>query len=379
MEIVFFVSIFIIFYAYCGYPILLALLTIGRRVPQGKEESRPCVCVLIPAYNEEEVIAERVRNCLETDYPADKIEVIVISDGSTDGTIEAVAGIEDPRVRLIPLPDRVGKSAAINKAVKETGADLLLFTDANALFRQESIPRIVDGFTDPEIGLVTGWTAYRSHEQSDVGLSVNAYGRFELWLKERESRLHSCAGADGAIFAMRRALFEPLAPDDINDLALPFMVVRKGRRAILDLGAVCLEAPTKDLDSAYFRQVRIVNRSLRALWRFRDLLDPRCNPTFSFILASHKLVRWIVPWAMILTMISNVALIGRGAMYTVFLAGQTLAYGSVLAAGLLEKRGIRPGATLSIVYHFTLMNAAYFHGWMRTLFGGKDVTWTPSR
>ena len=379
MELLFGSALGAIFYAFCGYPLLLALLAPlagkGRKGPAAGAAAWPTVTLLISAHNEEAVLPGRLDNALALDYPADKLSILVVSDASTDGTDEMVKGYaaRNGRVGLLRQAERRGKSAALNEAVAAAAGEIVVFSDANSLYGRQALRELVRPFADPRVGLVTGRTKYVA--AGGARESASLYSRLELWTKRNESRLGSCVGADGAIFACRRELYRPLAADDLNDLVLPLRVVAQGRRAVLAGEAFCLEEEGRG-GGEYQRQIRIATRTLRALARHRHLFSPRRRPWFAFQVASHKVLKLMLPFFMLLALLASLALAGAGSsFYQTMLLLQGGGYALAAWGRLTGGRGRGPGAA----YNLCLVAAAFLVGWAKWLAGETFTTWEQQR
>jgi cellulose synthase/poly-beta-1,6-N-acetylglucosamine synthase-like glycosyltransferase len=373
-------------YAYLVFPMLSALLARERRRPaggSGPHASPPGVTVLIPAHNEEASLAGKIRNTFDLDYPRRLLEVTIVSDGSTDGTNAIARSFASDGVQLLVQERQTGKTAGLNRAVASAHGEILVFTDANALYDRDAIRRLTGWFADPRVGLVTGYTKYRLTGTGDVTEVTNAYTLLERVIKRAESRSGCCVGADGAIFAMRRSLYRPLRHDDINDFVLPLQVIEQGFRCVFDEHAFCSENPGEGLETEFRRQSRIANRTLLALWRHGHLLNPIRFPKFAFCLFSHKVVRFLVPLLLILSGVSALPLaLLRGGPYVL------AAIAAVLAALLATRGGaalasaasrFRPARILHFVHVFLRMNLALLDGWRKFVTGRRDVTWQPDR
>src|SRR6266567_1042566 len=287
-----------ILYAYFGFPAVAALLEASRRAQPAnpeRQQTPPPITVIIPAYNEEQSIESKIRNVLTADYPHELLDVLVVSDASTDRTNDRARSFATQGVRLIVQEERRGKTAGLNRAIEVARGDLLVFTDANATYPPHTIATLAGYFRDPTIGLVTGYTSYMVSNSGPIGQAANLYTSLERMIKRAESRWGYCVGADGAVFAMRRSLYRPLRDDDINDVVIPLGVVEQGYRCVFAEDAFCLEHPGKNFESEFRRQSRITNRTLRALWRNRHLLNPVRFGLAAFFLFSHKVIRFFVP------------------------------------------------------------------------------------
>jgi cellulose synthase/poly-beta-1,6-N-acetylglucosamine synthase-like glycosyltransferase len=376
-----------VLYAYIAFPALAAVMTRATR-PQARRpratdadhatgEAMPPVTVIIPAFNEERCLDAKIRNVLATTYPSDRLEVVVVSDASTDRTNDIARSFAGRGVRLLVQEQRRGKSEGLNQAMALSRAEIVVFTDANAMYSPSTIPALVKYFERPRIGLVTGYTRYVA-DVGDVAETTNVYTSLERVIKSAESRWGCCVGADGAIFAMRRSLFRPMRPDDINDLVLPLGVIEQGYECVLATEAFCTEQPAGSLDSEYRRQSRITNRTLRALWRHLGLLNPMRFGLFSFFLFSHKVVRFLVPIFLVTAFVALMVLVRVHPAY--FAATAVVGLGVAAALGVLRLRSPWTAARLlRTTGVFLTINAAVLEGWWTFLRGRRDVVWQHDR
>ena len=321
-------------YSYLIYPCLLWVLSRMIKRDWVKQEITPTVSVIISAYNEEAVIDQKIRNTLALSYPENHLEVIVSSDGSTDRTNEIVSAIKDPRLTLFSFPERKGKTACLNRVVYETKGEILVFSDANSMFPSDLLTKLIRNFADENIGLVSGWTKYKTTDEKKQTTGV--YSEFEKWTKHLESQISSCAGADGAIFAIRKAFYQPLQDYDINDFVIPLNIIKCDKRAVLDPEVFCHEEPSKGAENEYKRQVRITTRTLGAIRRNIEFLNPFKFGLFSFFLLSHKVIRFLAPVFLLGGLVMNVFLLERGISYIIIFSCQILmVYGNWLFPKLL--------------------------------------------
>jgi cellulose synthase/poly-beta-1,6-N-acetylglucosamine synthase-like glycosyltransferase len=372
MQIAFFVFLLLSVYSYVLFPGLLWVIKSFFASPWKKSPNALSVSIIISVYNEESVIREKIENALALDYPADLLEVVVSSDGSTDKTHEIVYGFPDSRVALIKF-DRLGKTECLNRAVPMAKGDIILFTDANSMFPPDLLRQITANFSDPDVGLATGWTKYvKAGGEDDV---TGAYAKFEKLTKYWESLVSSCVGADGAVFAIRKSLYRPLAAGDINDFIIPLNVIGQGRRAVLDPGAWCREEAADSGEKAYHRQVRITTRTLWAIRNNFRFLNVMKYGWFSFFLVSHKVLRLAVPLFFISGFFLNIGLLGQWWLYDTIFA----AYLVFIGLGLLGFSGLLKGGLASICTIFLITFSAQLAGWLRMMIGIKDITWLPRR
>jgi cellulose synthase/poly-beta-1,6-N-acetylglucosamine synthase-like glycosyltransferase len=241
MPFVFFVSLIGLVYIYIGYPFLIFILGKIFSKPVSKAEINIPVTILIAAYNEEGDIEATVRNKLEQEYPSDLLEIIIISDGSTDRTDEIVNSIQDPRVRLLRQEPRAGKTSALNMAVPHAKGEILVFSDANSISAPDALSKLIQNFSDPGVGYVTGKMVYTDPDGTIVGDGCTAYMKYENFLRRIESRLGSVVGVDGGIDAVRKKLYRPMNPDQLPDFVLPLKIVEQGYRVVYEPEAILQE------------------------------------------------------------------------------------------------------------------------------------------
>lgn len=358
-------------YIYFGYPALIFLVSRLRPRPfrQGGE---PTVTVLIPVYNEEAVIEEKIRNTLALDYP--KLEILVASDGSTDRTEEIVRQLG---VRLLSLPRR-GKAFALNDGAQAAAGEILVLTDANTLLEPGSLRPLVDPFADPEVGGVCGNKKQRPPAGADTTAEgENLYWRWDKWQKALESRAGSIFAADGTLYAVRRDLYVPIQdPAQADDIAISARIVLQGRRLLYEPRAVAWEeAPAEGRDE-FRRKVRVTNHSVRALWNLgRGLWT---SGFYSVELLSHKFFRHLVPFFLIPLFLSNAVLAFSGPpVFRILFAGQVLFYGLALAGFALRGTRLGRAKPFTVPYYFCLVNAAAFLGVLSILRGRRLRAWTP--
>ena len=365
VKIVFWASLGLLVWTHLGYPLAAALAARIRRRRVASSAIEPSVSVIVAAHNEADVIERRVRNLLELDYPADRIEVLVASDASTDETDEIVERLAaaDPRVRLVRCP-RGGKVAAQNRGVAESSGEIVGFSDANAVWQRDALRNLVRSFADPSVGYVTGKASY---EAADGTNREGAYWRFELWLRAQESRLGSVTAGNGPIYAVRRSDWEDVEPWCGHDLGLPYLMVQRGRRAVYDPEAVSVEKPSKDIEDEYRRKVRM----LRGAWVhvFRGMLR-RVGPVYFVELVSHRLLRYGSGILHVLLLLSNAALLGEGWVYEVAFALQVV---WLLLAAAGRFRVPIPGAGLA--YYYFVVTWATLAGLVRYVRFGPPLLW----
>ncbi|MBD1399329.1 glycosyltransferase family 2 protein [Pelovirga terrestris] len=372
-EYFFWFFLILTLYPYVIYPLLVSVWSKVAPRAWTKGTEQPTVTLIVSVYNEEGVIQRKLDNALALDYPPERLQIMVVSDGSTDTTHEIVGACDDERV-ILKAYQRAGKTACLNRAVAEASGDIVVFTDANSMFPPQALQMMTRNFADESVGLVTGWTRYR-RSGSDVEEAPGAYARLEKITKDAESRISSCVGADGAIFAIRKELYQPLEDQDINDFVIPLNVIGQRRRVVLDGDVYCLEEPSEDAGKEYRRQVRMTNRTLGAMRRNLKYLVPVDFGSFAFFLLSHKLLRFLVPFFVVGTFFSGLALMTS----TLFYGLAFLAMILLVLAGSLGLMGYAQSRLVDVCATFLLTCAGQAVGWFRFFTGKKDTMWTPQR
>lgn len=381
LSIVFWGSTIALVFPHLLYLPSLYILSRFRRVlPPG--QAQPSVTLVVSAYNEQEVIAEKIENALQLDYPPELLEVIVISDASSDETDQIVEQYSHRNVRLYRQEERQGKSAGLTRFCPMATGEILVFTDANSMFQADAIAKLVRHFDNPDIGFTVGKQLYSDADSGASADSENVYWSIELKLKEWESRLNSVVGADGAIYALRKEFFEPLLGEDINDFLLPLKVIVKGYRGVFDTEAICYEDAAPDFRGEFRRKYRIVNRSMRAVTKVPHALNPLKVGWFAFELFGHKVLRWFGPLFMILMLVTSLILasseITEGA-YGFFSAMLMLQLVCYLIAAMYLLPPFRRVRLVYIAYYFLIVNVAAGIG-LGLLATGRTIgTWKPQR
>jgi cellulose synthase/poly-beta-1,6-N-acetylglucosamine synthase-like glycosyltransferase len=367
-------------YVYFGYPALLWLVTRAKpAITHLREESSPSVALIISCYNEADVIREKLRNALELDYPKGQLRIIVVSDGSDDGTDDRVREFADAGVVLIRQEGRLGKTMGINLAMEQVSEQVTVFSDANAMYAPDAISKLVRNLADPSVGYVVGAALYTDGDQGTSARNENLYWRYELAIKSMESRLHSVVGGDGAIYAIRSALWEPLQQRDINDFVNPLQIIAKGYRGVFDSEARCYEETAGDFDRELARKERIVNRSIRGLMRVKEVLLPWRTGVFSVEVVSHKLLRWLIPLFLLIGYAGSVllAMTGRPLFVIIALGGGLLLLLAFIAR-LSPRKNELPG-WLALPYYFVAVNWYAVRGIVKAVQGQTQVTWSSAR
>jgi biofilm PGA synthesis N-glycosyltransferase PgaC len=376
--LIFWSGISILLYTYGGYPAILCIISKffpSHGIARHTSSNWPEVDMLIAAYNEEKVIRNKIENCLSLDYPAEKLTVWIASDGSSDGTNEIVKEYmkRNSRIRLLEFT-RSGKSGVINKALPQLEAEITVFSDANTEYDPGAIQRMVAHFADPNIGCVCGKLIYRNPGEVVSGKGESFYWKYETALKKMESRIGYVAGANGAIYAIRRSLFEPLPPNTINDdFTISMRIVEKGFKSLFEENAIAYEDVAPSMESEFKRHVRDGAGHYIAIGHMLGLLNPLLGAR-SLIYWSHRIFRWASPFILILVFIMNMFLIGN-IFYGILFYAQILFY-TLALIGLFSVTKIKNLPFIMYVpFYFCNLNTALLYGFMRGIAGVQKTMW----
>ncbi len=367
LEIIFWIALFMVFYTYLGYGILLFILVkvkelfvkpVRRTLPP--DAQLPHVTLFITAFNEQDVVDEKMRNCLELDYPADKFHIVWTTDGSNDQTNEILRE-RWPQATVYFSPERMGKTAAMGRGVQFVETPLVVFTDANTMLNREAIREIVLAFEDPRVGCVAGEKRIAVQEKDGAAAGGEGiYWKYESTLKALDARLYSAVGAAGELFAVRRPLFEEMERDTLlDDFILSLRIAMKGYIIAYCSEAYAIESGSADMHEEEKRKVRIAAGGLQSIWRLRPLLNPFRYGVLSFQYTSHRVLRWsLTPLLLFLLLPLNIALLALGAspvVYGILLAGQVLFYLMGWYGHYLSERQVK-NKLCFIPYYFLFMN-----------------------
>jgi cellulose synthase/poly-beta-1,6-N-acetylglucosamine synthase-like glycosyltransferase len=381
---IFWVSFGLVCYTFFIYPMVLficyaavqvysdVLFLVGRlerRVSRADAQEFPGVTVIIAAYNEESSLPKRIANLRQTAYPIEKLQIIIVSDGSTDGTNELLKSISEPLFETVLLPQRSGKPMALNYGVEYAKNDILVFSDASTLFAPNAVSNLAHHFSNPRIGAVCGSVQLMGSEESER--TEGTYWRFERVLRLMESRLGATVNASGAIYALRRKCFVPLrAGDLIDDFLIPMNARKFGYKVIEDPEAVATEFSTDTVKGEFTRRARLAVGSFRALRRM-ELGSLRGFTGFAFV--SHKLLRWFLPFLLVAMLVSNMFLLGTP-LYRAAFAAQIVFYCWGLLGFMFHEQMKKVRFAL-LAYFLLTVHVAFLVGFWRCLFGEQKTTW----
>jgi cellulose synthase/poly-beta-1,6-N-acetylglucosamine synthase-like glycosyltransferase len=375
LPLIFWACFFLVAYTYALYPAVLFLVSSATRLSRrgavgAGAPPLPAVSMVIPAHNEERHLPAKLANLAALDYPRDRLEVLFVSDGSTDATNKILGrAAEAGKLTLLALPARGGKSNALNQAVPRARHDILVFSDAATLFAPDAVSKMVRHFEDPRVGVVCGALQFQASTESRQ--TEGLYWRYESLLRRMESRIGVTLTASGAIYALRRACFVPLAADTlVEDLVVPMTARRLGFRVLYDPEARGTDFAAATVAGEFSRRVRIATGSFRALG---GLLRGPLDPVTAFAFVSHKLLRWTLPFLLIGMLVTSAAML-HSLLYRALFVLQMLFYGWGLAGYLLRPR-IQDIRYALVPYYLLAMHLAFLVGFVRYLSGRREIEW----
>ena len=378
MEVIFWLSVAAVGYAYVGYPLLLALISKIRPKPVHSAEWTPSVSIIIAAYNEERDLAAKLENTLALDYPKSHLEIIVTSDCSSDRTDEIAKSFASRGVRLHRQPERHGKTAAQNAAVEIARSEIIVFSDATTHYQRDVLRLLTPAFADQSVGCATGRVIYQDVKSSSVGAGTQSYWNYEFFLKRHESNVCSLIGVCGCMYAVRKSAYVPLYNDACSDFIIATTMVEQGLRAVYVPEAVCMEEPNRQAKRELAARVRIISQTFADLWRNRSVLNPFRSGFYAVQLWSHKIVRYLVPMFLIAIFIASGYLAPRHAFYAALFVAQVAFYFAALVSALLEKLGwsVR---LLALPQYFVITNLASLIAFVKFVSGESYTRWEPHR
>ena len=362
---------FIVFYTYIGYGMLLYAIIRLKRLIKGKpqlpampsDEELPTMTLMICAYNEQDIVAEKMENTRALDYPKDKFRVMWVTDGSSDQTNELLKAY--PEVDVVFSPERLGKTAALKHGLRELTTELVAFTDANTMINREALREIARRFQDPTVGCVSGEKRVAARHGEMAAEGEGLYWRYESTLKKWDSELYSTMGAAGELYAVRPTLCREVPNTALlDDFMMSMLIVDEGHRIAYTPEAYALEYGSANIFEESKRKRRIAAGGLQSIWWLRPMLNPLRQPLVAFQYISHRVLRWsVTPVAMAILLLVNIVLVAlhAGMLYTVMLILQTLFYLAAFLGWLLSRRGIK-NKLLYTAYYFLFMNLNVFRG-----------------
>lgn len=375
MKVVFWLSIFIVFWSYIGYYIFLRMLSVFGKTQYEKKKIFPQISVIITAHNEEKRIAQKLENTLKSDYPPDKLEIIVASDYSTDRTTEIVENFRGRGVKLLAYSERQGKHYCQAEAVGIARGEIIVMTDATTFLKEDALNLIVENFADPRIGVVSGMDKVALDEGEVEGEGL--YVRYEMQLRALESSVGSLIGASGSFYAVRKSLCKFKFPDKSSDFYLPIIAYTEGYKSIQDERAIGYYKVLYDPKKEFERKIRTVVHGIDVFMNFLYILNPFKYGLYSIQMASHKLARWLVPFALMAALLSNSVIVDSSTVFWVLMIGQMLIYALTLMAFFIKP--LQRNSLFRIPYFFIMANYSILVAWIEYLKGERYVTWQATR
>lgn len=376
MESIFWLSIFLIAYPYLVYPGLVSLWGSLRPREVRRAAVQPSVTILVPAYNEADCIANTIGRLIQQDYPRELLQILVVSDGSDDGTDDIVRSFADSGVELLRQEGRGGKALALNAAVRHARGDIIVFCDANAQFAPDAVRHFVCNFADPEVGYVTGQLSLVSPGTTVSGSGSGAYIRYENRVRAAESRMASIIGVNGGVDAIRRSLYSDIPRELITDFVLPLRVIAAGFRVVYDPRVQSIEIANVQLQSEFRMRVRVALRALQGLAHMKRLLNPLSHPVTAFCLVSHKVLRYMGFVFLVTAALSNLWLAPSSGLYQILLIAHATCY--LLALLGIVGIGGRWIGRLALVPAYLLVSyAAFAMATLKFVRGQTMATWQP--
>ncbi len=371
VQIVFWLVIAVLCYVYVGYPLAMAVISSLWRTKPCDRSGEPSVSVLIPAYNEADVIVEKLRNALALDYSSEKLEILVGSDCSSDATVELANSFADRGVKVFAFPRRRGKASVMNDLVAAASGDVLLLCDANVMFARDALRCLASRLLNSRVGAVTGDVRLKS-EDCSFGVGEKLYYWLERGVQLGESRVGSLMGVDGGMYVLRKDLFVPLPADTIlDDFVISMLVIKQGKRVIYDPTAIADENATPSARSEFRRRMRVSAGAVQSV--LRGNFPPLWRPIELWQYCSHKLLRWCVPMLLAALLALNACLLWEGVMYQAILAVQLLGY--LLATAGVVSVQIRRTRLVGIPFYFVMTFVAMSAGMCKALLFRQSGAW----
>ncbi|UII19183.1 glycosyltransferase family 2 protein [Fulvivirga ligni] len=385
IEILFWIGLFIIFYSYLGYGILLFILVKLKRAFGKAEEELPTdflpqITHVIAAYNEEDFIREKISNSLNLDYPKDKLQVIIVTDGSNDKTMDIIK--EYPEIEHYHEDSRNGKIAAVNRMIPYIKSSITVFSDANTLLNDEAYKNIVRHFSAEKVGLVAGEKRVMSKDKDGAAASGEGfYWKYESKLKKWDSELHSVVGAAGELFAIRTELFKPVDTNIvIEDFYISLSLAMQGYKVVYEPDAYAMESGSASVGEELKRKIRIAAGGIQAIVKLKGLLNFFKYGVLSFQYISHRVLRWtLAPLCLLLVLFTNIYLAYlQIPLYELILICQVAFYLFSIIGWLLQNNNLKI-KIFFIPYYFSMMNYAVFRGFFRYVKGSQSAVWEKAK
>jgi poly-beta-1,6-N-acetyl-D-glucosamine synthase len=386
MIFFFWVSLFIVFYTFIGYAIILFFLVKLKNILSAKQKSLydiadlPTLTLIVAAYNEVDIIEEKIHNTLDLNYPVNKINFIFVTDGSSDGTEHKIA--LHSAIRQMHVFERKGKINAMHRAMQEVKTEVTVFSDANTFLNQQALINIARHYCDKKVGAVSGEKRVRVSEISDATAGEGFYWKYESLLKKWDSELYSVVGAAGELFSIRTDLYQPVPSDTIlDDFMISLLIASNGYRIVYEPDAYAMENASLNTKEELKRKIRIAAGGMQSVLRLKTLLDPFKNPVLTFQYISHRVLRWtITPFFILLTFLLNIIIVFRDGhlIYRLLLGAQLIFYSLAFAGWFFEKKQIKI-KPFFIPFYFCMMNYAVIIGISRFLSKTQSEVWEKAK
>lgn len=376
-EIIFWTAIGCVAFAYVGYSLSIILIGLFVHRKLKRADIEPMITFLITAYNEEKNLAAKLEGTLALDYPKDKLEIIVASDGSTDGTDEIARSFADRGVRLVRVEGRVGKTETQNQAVRQARGEIIVFSDATTQYESQALRKIVRNYADPKVGAVSGRYEYFNPSGAAIGVGSVLFWKYENFIKRTQTRIHTITGCCGCIYSVRKVAYQPLPAEIISDLCEPLAVLAQGYRIVFEPEAIAYEETTEKTSEEFNMRVRVAVRGMRGLLYMKKLFNPFRFGFVSYQLFGHKVMRWLVPVFVLIAFAANAFLLDQW-FYQLTFAAQA---GFFILAGLgyLGARWNLKLLPMSIPLFVVTVNLAMLTAMWRVIKGVRAVTWETVR
>lgn len=361
----------LVVFIYFIYPLVIMLISLLRGQKPVLQDITPFISLIIPVHNEEAVLREKLENVLSLDYPREKIEIIFALDGCTDRSRDILLGYQEAGVKILDKEQREGKVKTLNRAVSQAKGEILVFSDANSFYKEDALRKLVRNFSDSKVGCVCGKLVYTDVKNSSVSRGENLYWKYENFIKTEESRLGKLLITNGSIQAVRKELYPYPDADIADDFSLPILIQRQRARIVYEPEALTFEVATQSLKEEFGQKVRIISQGLKGTFKYwRTILQLGFLGIFEFLF--HKLLRWFVPFFLIVIFLSNFILISKN-RYFLFLALQVLFYSLALLGFLFRNK--RRFKILYLPFYFCLVNFASLVAFLKFLRGSQTQIW----
>jgi len=381
MIILFIILSWLLFYSFLGYFLLLKIISFLKHNPVQKGEYLPQASLLIPVYNGEKVIKDKLENCLNLGYPQDRLKIIVVSDSSTDRTEEIVQSFKGKGVELLRLEKRVGKTKALNFALRDVQSELIFFTDTSTLLNKDSLIKITQNFADTSVGCVSGEDRSISNLCENAESGEGFYVKLEMKLRRLESAIGNLTGVSGCLYAIRKELLTQIPNDLIDDFYLPLQVIKQGKRVVNEPEGIAFVTRVVNFKEEFRRRRRTTLGGLEVFFSELGLLNPFKYGFFSLELLSHKFLRWLTPFILLLLLLINFVLLGEHFAFKLTFAIGLFTILSALGYWLFMSNNKLSGflSIFESISYFYLVNLAILLAWVKFLLGQREIIWEPSR